>query len=193
MGAPGDSGRVRRARAGFSMIEMLGVLLILGMIATIVTVNWRAILPRTELHAAVRGIADKVQSTRSEAISRNAVYRVEYDLDKHRYRVNTPFRLALDGMRGGLAQRDEDRVSLPWVYLPDSVRFLRVQIDGVDYTQGLVFVRFDPLGSASGHAIVLVQQPGDQFYTIEVQGLTGLVDYREGQVFRDVAEEGDFQ
>jgi type II secretion system protein H len=177
----------RAARAGFSMIEMLGVLLILGLIATLVTVNWRAILPKAELHSAVRTLANRLQSTRSEAIARNAEYRIEYDLDRHRYRVNTPFKADQ-----GLALREEDRVSLPWDELPSTVRFAKVQIDGVDYVGGLVRVRFDPLGSANGHVITFVQKPEDNFYTVEVQGLTGLIDYHEGLWARTQPREEDF-
>jgi Tfp pilus assembly protein FimT len=169
------------------MIEMLGVLLILGLIATLVTVNWRAILPKTELHSAVRTLADRLQSTRSEAISRNAEFRLEYDLDRHRHRVNTPFQAD-----GGLAMREEDRVALPWDELPQTVRFSRVQVDGIDYTTGIVRVRFDPLGSANGHVVTFVQHPDENLFTVEVQGLTGLIAYHEGAWSRDPAKEEDF-
>ena len=179
---------LRRSEAGFSMVEMLAVVVILGLIATIVTVNWRAILPKTELHSAVRTLGAILQSTRSEAIARNALYKVEYDLDKHRYRVNTPFRQG-----GGLAANEEERMTLEWNPLPESVRFSRIQIDGIDYTRGLVFVRFDPLGAASGHVITLVQKPYDSTYTIEVQALTGMIDYHEGQFLRQEPREADFQ
>jgi len=174
-------------RAGFSMVEMLAVVVILGLIATLVTVNWRAILPRAELHSSVREIAAAIQGTRSEAIGRNAIFKIEYDLDRHRYRVNTPFRLG-----GGLAPTEEERVAFDWVELPESVRFDRIQIDGIEYTRGIVFVRFDPLGAASGHVIRLVQNPYDTHYTIEVQALTGTIDYHEGIFERTPAEEKDF-
>ena len=183
------SATVRRVgRSGFSMIEMLAVLVILGLIATMVTVNWRAILPRAELHSAVRTIASTIQGAHSEAIARNAVFKIEYDLVSHRYRINTPFRLG-----GGLAANEEERMAQNWIELPESVRFHRVQIDGIDYAQGLVFVRFDPLGAASGHVITLVQQPYENFYTIEVQALTGTIDYHEGLFVREPATEEDFR
>jgi len=175
-------------RAGFSMIEMLAVIVILGLLATLVTVNWRAILPRTELHSAVRTLASTIHGAHSEAISRNAVFKVEYDLDLHRYRVNTPFRLG-----GGMAANEEERMAQEWVAFPESVRFSRVQIDGVEYQRGMVFVRFDPLGAASGHIITLVQKPYDNFYTIEVQALTGMIDYHEGSFERPAAKEEDFR
>jgi type II secretion system protein H len=175
------------AERGFTLVEMLAVIVIMALIATIVTVNWRAMLPRAELHSAVRTLASSLQSAHSEAISRNAVYRIEYDLDKHRYRLNTPFKLG-----GGLALREEDRFALPWTALPDTVRFSRIQVDGIDYVNGMVFVRFDPLGAASGHLITLVQQPYNNYYTIEVQPLTGLIDYHEGQFTRLPPKESDF-
>src|SRR6185503_17039503 len=122
-------------RGGFSMVEMLAVVVILGLIAMIVTVNWKAILPRAELHSTVREIAAAIQGARSEAIARNAIFKIEYDLDRHRYRVNTPFKIG-----GGLAPTEEERVAFDWIDLPESVRFDRIQIDGIEYASGIVFV-----------------------------------------------------
>jgi type II secretion system protein H len=184
----GPISAVREARAGFSMIEMLAVIVILGLIATLVTMNWRAILPRTELHSAVRILASTIQGAHSDAIARNAIFKIEYDLDKHRYRVNTPYKLG-----GGLAANEEDRVAQNWIDLPESVHFKRIQIDGVDYSRGMVFVRFDPLGAASGHIVTLEQQPYKNDYTIEVQALTGMVDYHEGNFDRLPPKEDEFK
>src|SRR5262245_54678483 len=105
-------------RSGFSMVELLGVILVLGLIATIVSVNWRAILPKTELHAAVRSLASTLQGTRSDAIARNAVFQVQYDIEGNRYRVVTPFRAG-----GGLAASDDERMSLEWRPLPETIHF----------------------------------------------------------------------
>jgi Tfp pilus assembly protein FimT len=168
---------------------MMGVLLILALVATIVSVNWEAILPRANLHAAVRGLAATLSGTRSEAIARNATFQIQYDLDQHRYRVVTPFRM--DGE--GLAVGDEDRRALQWTSLPKGVQFQVVTIDGVEYKKGIVYVRFDALGTASGHTIVLVQLPYENRYTIEVQGLLGLIDYREGVYSRPPPKESDFR
>jgi type II secretion system protein H len=191
MNTPGtpSSQSLSRARAGFSLIEMMGVLVILALVATIVSVNWNAILPKANLHAAVRNLATTLSGTRSEAIARNATFQIQYDLDQHRYRVMTPFRV--DGQ--GLAVGDEDRRALQWTQLPNGVQFQVVTIDGVEYKKGLVYVRFDALGTASGHTIVLVQLPYENRYTIEVQGLLGLIDYHEGVYSRPPPKEGDFR
>ena len=177
-----------RARAGFTLVELLAVIIVLALIATLVTINWRAILPKTELHSAVRELSSVLQGTRSEAIARNAPFDVQYDLDEHRYRVVTPFRAG-----GGLAPSLEERQMLAWHPLPPTVRFVSITIGTDAFEKGIVFVRFDPLGSASGHVIVLTQPADENTYTIEVQGLLGLIDYHEGLFERPLPKEDDFQ
>ncbi|MBL8857382.1 MAG: GspH/FimT family pseudopilin [Planctomycetes bacterium] len=186
---PRSARRAARAQAGFSLIEMMGVLVILALVATIVSINWNAILPKSDLHSAVRILSSSLSGTRSEAIARNATFQIQYDLDEHRHRVVTPFRV--DG--SGLAVGEEDRLALQWTPLPKSVRFEAITIDGIEYKKGIVYVRFDALGTASGHTIVLVQVPYENRYTIEVQGLLGLIDYYEGVYTRPPPKEADFR
>ena len=178
------------ARAGFSLAEILTVIVILGMIATIVTVNWRAILPKSELHSAVRNLSEDLNSTRSEAVGRNAEFRILYDLERRAWRVITPF--SIDGT-GAMAPTDELRLAMPWRVLPDSIKFLRIDIDGISYTKGQCFVRFDALGSSSGHMVVLGQEPENNIYTVEVQGLTGMINFHEGTFLREPPKETDFR
>lgn len=78
----------RRRSAGFSLVELIVVLVILAMMAAIITVNWRAILPKTELHSAVRDLAATLQTARSESISRNSTWHVQYDVDKSLWRTD---------------------------------------------------------------------------------------------------------
>ena len=167
----------RRRSAGFSLVELIVVLVILAMMAAIITVNWRAILPKTELHSAVRDLAATLQTARSE-----------YDVDKSLWRIVTPYR---EG--GVLALVEDERVALPWKSLPDSVRFQAITVDGVEYAKGLVWARFDPIGTASTHTVLLVQPATETRYTIEVQGLLGLIDYREGVWVRPAPREDDFK
>ena len=180
--------RSRRARAGFSLAEILTVIVILGMVATVVTVNWRAILPKSQLHSAVRVISEDLNSTRSEAIARNAEFRVQYDLPRRSWRVQTPFKAG-----GGMAQTEEERLALPWKTLPDGIKFLRIVIDGVEYTQGQCFARYDALGASSGHVITLGQEPDNLLFTVEVLGLTGMIHYHEGTYTREAPRDTDFR
>jgi prepilin-type N-terminal cleavage/methylation domain-containing protein len=185
----------RARRAGFSLIELMGVVVILGLIATLSFVSWEAVLPRTELNSAVRELASTLQGVRSDAIARNAEFFIEYyfaadEAHPRGYRVVTPFR---KGDTGGLAGRDDERLALSWSPLPDTVFFKRITVDGIDHTEGLVVVRFDPLGAASDHTIVLEQKPYGHLYTLEVLALTGDIRFHEGEFVRLYPKEGDFK
>jgi type II secretion system protein H len=180
--------RPARRRAGFTLVELLGVIVVMGLIATIVTVNWKSAFPRSQLNSSVRALAATLQATRSDAIARTGEFWIQYDIDNGRYRVITPFRHG-----GGVAANDEERLALEWTELPATVRFQAVAVDGEEYDAGIVQVRFDPLGAASGHVIVLAQDMFEAFYTIEVQALTGLIDFREGIQVRQEPREGDFE
>jgi Tfp pilus assembly protein FimT len=171
------------------------VVVALGLLATVVYVSWEALLPRTKLNTAVRELAATIQETRSDAISRGAEFWIEYYFEADEshprgYRVVTPFRAGGDG---GLAAWDDERLALAWQPLPGGVEFRSITIDGVQYASGRVQVRFDPRGSASDHTIVLVQMPYENLYTIEVQALTGLIQFHDGEFQRDPPEDKDFQ
>ena len=85
-------------RRGFTLVELMAVVMILGLMITLTAANWRRIVPRAQLNAAVRSLSNVLNGTRSEAIARNAEFRVLYDLDNEAYWVETPYKKT-----GGLA------------------------------------------------------------------------------------------
>jgi prepilin-type N-terminal cleavage/methylation domain-containing protein len=178
----------RRRRGGFTVIELMMVIVVMGLIAGAVAMSAEALLPRSRLNSEVRALAATLQGTRSEAIARNAEFLLEYDLDEDAYRVLSPF-----DATGGLMRQDseeEDRMAFDWHKLADGVEIASVYIGGEQIQSGLARVRFDPLGAASGHAVVFIQPAYENFYTIEVLALTGLIHFHEGLFTRD-PEDGD--
>jgi prepilin-type N-terminal cleavage/methylation domain-containing protein len=185
----------RRAQAGFSLIELMGVIIVLGLMATLAAVSWRSMLPRAELNQAVRELSSQLSSVRSDAISRKARFEIQYSFtrDEHRpigYRVVTPFRA--DG-RGGLAGRDEVHLAFPWKELPDGVHFKRIRVNGQDVTDGVISVYFDPLGTSTDHLVILEQLPSGDLHTIEVLALTGDFRLHDGEFVREFPRDSDFQ
>ena len=45
-------------RAGFTLIELMAVIIVLGMIAGTVSVSWKALVPRTQLNSQVRELLE---------------------------------------------------------------------------------------------------------------------------------------
>jgi len=173
----------------------MGVVIVLGMIATLTFASWEAILPRTKLNTTVRELAATLSEVRSDAIARNATFSIEYNFDEEEnrpvgYRVITPFSR---GPQGGFAAFDEERLALKWHTLPDTVRFEKILVNGKDFNRGAVVVIFTALGAASDHTIVLKQLPYDYKYTIEVLALTGLIRFHEGEFVREFPRESEFK
>jgi Tfp pilus assembly protein FimT len=166
------------------------VVLIIGMVAGIAMVSWQMMLPRQQLNSDVRALAARIQGTRSEAIARNDEFRLYYHLDEDRYWVETPYRVG-----GGFVMREVDEEQRLYVFeteLSSGVEFVSVTIDDIEYANGVVFVRFDPLAASSAHTVVLYQELFDRYFTIEVLALTGLIKFHEGIYERPPAEDADF-
>lgn len=185
--------RGRRFRTAFTLVELMGVIMLLGMIGGIGFVTWQSMLPKAELHQAVRELAAAINGVRSDAISRNQPFFLEYDFvgDEEsgpRYRVITPFRIG-----GGIAGPEDDRIALGWVSLPGSVVFKQVTFEGVVYDDESLSIRFDPLGTSSSQQIVLHQPQWNNSFTIEIIGLTGTFRFHPGEFSREPPSDTDFR
>lgn len=165
----------------------MGVVIVLGLIVGVVALDWAALVPKNQLSAAVRELASTIQGARSDAIARNGVFTLVYDLEGGRYEVRSPYRAG-----GGLARQEDERLVVRRGVLPDSVEFERVEVDGRSFTTDRVEVTFDPVGRANGHSVSLVQPRYEQRFTIEVIGLTGLVRFHHGPFQRPEVFEEDF-
>jgi len=186
------SGMARRTtgrRSGFSLTELLIVVAILGLIAGVVIVGGGTMIPGAQLSQVVHTLAAEMYGARSEAISRGHTYHIVYDLDAGSYHLLTPFRAG----EKGLARTQEERLPGQRRELPRGIEFTRVLVDGLEYTEGKVMVRFEPLGTVSGHSVLLTQGQFEAQYTLEVLPLTGMIRFHEGEFMREPPSEGDFE
>jgi prepilin-type N-terminal cleavage/methylation domain-containing protein len=180
--------RPRSSEAGFSLIEILAVIVVLGLIVGVVSISWQTTLPRTQLNSAVRILSERIHAARSDAIARNLKFEIHYDIDNGTYWIETPYHL-----EGGLAESDdEDRRIVDFTELPETVRFHEITMSGEVYADGEVEWRFDELGASSDHLIVLYQEAFDRYFTIEVLALTGLVRFHDGYFEREPPRDADF-
>lgn len=180
-----------RARAGFSLIELLVALLILGMVVGVVGLAWDTILPGTRLESDVRALSARLHGTRSDAIARNAEFWLLYDLEKQEYWVQAPY-----DAEGRVVSSPRDGFHVHRTKLREGVVFEQITIDGRVYRDnvgGFPYVRFDPLGASNDHTIVLRQPNYDRFYTVEVLGLTGQIRFHNGLFEPEQPKSTDFQ
>jgi general secretion pathway protein H len=145
----------RSREAGFTLIEVLVVVVILGLAVALVAARGPARNPGLELRAAASDVVQTLRLGRSRAIADDRPVVVAFDLPSHR--------MALDGVF---------RAALPrWIPL------VARMADGTEPRRPIF--DFAPDGSATGGFIVL----GDQARQIlvSVDWLTGRVDIANGR------------
>lgn len=188
--------RARPAEGGFSLIELLVVIVILGTVAGMVSVSWDAVFPSQRLHSDVRELSSVLQSARVDAIARSVEIHVIYDIDNNKYWVEFPRPDAVAQRSGSNREQleidEEQKARISEHKLKNGVEIASVTIDGKEWIDGQVYVRYDPLGAASEHRIVLFQPKFRAYYTIEVLPLTGLIRFHDGIPVREEARDEDF-
>jgi prepilin-type N-terminal cleavage/methylation domain-containing protein len=178
-------------RAGFTLVELMVVIIILGLVGGVAVTSWSKMLPGQQFNSAVRELSEVLHGTRSDAIARNREFRIVYDLDDESYKVRTPFR-----MGGGFTDEDADPERL-WIHETDlakhGIEIVNVVVDDVTFTDGIVEVIFKPLGASSHHIVHIAQPALEREYTIEALPLTGEIRLHEGQFSRKPVDESDFR
>ena len=181
----------RRARAGFTLVELMVTLIIIGLISGVAVASWVKMLPNQQFNTAIRNLSEVLHETRSNAIARNHIFRIVYDLDNDRYHVYTPFRIG-----GGLASGDDDDERL-FTHVTDlaesGIDLTEITVDDQVIDTGLCEVYFRPLGASSYHCVHLRQPQLEREYTLESLPLTGEIRLHEGNYKREPVDEGDFR
>ena len=147
--------------AGFTLLELLVVLAIAGLLASLVPSLISAALPGTKLKIASRDLATVLRNSRSMAVSQGRKVDVFVYFDARKY---------IDGngnahdLPAGVEIRARDDIDLEaFVAAPHTGSFPSDRFR----------IRFHPDGSSSGAAITLRQ--GRLAYTVEVEWLMGNV------------------
>lgn len=150
-----DPALVEEPVAGFTLIELTVVLVIMGLALALVVSRGVPVSPATEARAAAREIAGALRAARATALMTNRSQSFSLDLANHSYRwgEGAPAALPADLALGLLTSRDQ------------------VVADG------LGSIRFDPDGGASGGRITIAG--GGRIWWVGVDWISGRVSVEE--------------
>lgn len=144
---------------GFTLIEMIVVLVVLALIAGIVISRGPSRSPTLEVKQAVAMVAQALRGARAAAIAADRPVDVDIDTVQHSIRADSARLMLLPGM----------------VAIQAAVPF------GAAEPQRDVAIRFAPDGSSSGGGVLLAE--GAVRMTVMVDGLTGRVRFSNGPRF----------
>lgn len=139
------------AAAGYTLIELMVVLAILGLLATMITARRLSVSPSMEARAAAEEVSGALRAARGKAMASNRSAAVTFDVATPLYRLD-----------------NEPPMALPsdlQLQLLTSVDQLKSQASGE--------IRFDPDGGSSGGRVTIAG--GDRIWQVGVDWLTGRV------------------
>ncbi len=164
---------------GFTVIELMAVILLLGVIVGYGFVRIDNLVPSARLDKAARDLGQMLSRLRNLSIFAGRTHFLEYDLDAQTYRISRPTTIREQ------EEGADDYVTSDWFELPKKVRITAIQFSDRDAeTRGVVRVEFTPTGEVVGHLIhILSDEILDESknrYTVEINPITGLVSYTRG-------------
>ena len=125
---------INRDPNGFTLLELILVLVMMGLIAGLTLPFVVSTLDRIKLQSEVRQISSAIQFTRSEAISRKTLFIFNVDFDKNQYWLATP-------------KQEEVTQSKP---IDETVQIMDYQRADETLTEGIFMILFYPRGNSSG-------------------------------------------
>jgi len=141
--------------AGFTLIEMIVVMAILGLMMVLVTVSGTPVSPATHARAAAEGISGALRTARSEAVTGNSSVEVTFDLARRSYR----------------------RGAAPAVPLPGDLRLSLLTSTDQLVSGAVGHIRFNPDGSSSGGRVTI--EGGNRVWCVGIDWLSGRVSIVE--------------
>jgi prepilin-type N-terminal cleavage/methylation domain-containing protein len=175
--------RVERGRAltskgnpGFSLAELMAVILILGFVFLLTFPNFRGLLEPRDAKRAVLQLVGSMRYAQSQAAATKQRFRLNLDLKENAYWVSR------EGERDSFL-RDASPLGKP-AYLPAGVTFLDVSHpERGKMRKGTAYVEFSPTGWADECEIHL-RRGEEEIFTLFVHPLGGKTEVTAGYVER---------
>jgi prepilin-type N-terminal cleavage/methylation domain-containing protein len=172
----------RRRRSGFTMIELVVVMVIFAVMAGMVAMTMgMGARPEYLIRSLSRQVAGNLENIRLSSAISGRLVRIEYDMDEQMMRILSQRAITGDevGMEfeaedllvdiGGLEFGEPDRGPYESAVWLESIQLY----DGKTYDRGVVIVDIKPKGTAIGHVVNLINRDGEEF-SIELNPLTGI-------------------
>ena len=190
--------RIRRRQAGFTLIELMAVLIVLALTFAVVVPNLEGMSPTYSLRGGAREVGGQIELARGESVAKRRSFSIAYQLDEGWHAIVLPPGYGPDSAGAAAATDDSgaggaggesgtttsepdvpmaQREMLEAEYLPRGVKFKSVILaGGEEQTDGLVYVAFDPFGTEGSHIVHLTNER-DEVIAVTFHATAGTISY----------------
>lgn len=160
--------------AGFTLVELMVVVALIGLVAQLVVANLGTLIPSTTLTSQANQLVANLDFLRAEARLQGKVIHVELDLTNHRWQIVLP----PEETQVRRVDNEPKTFSLGWTALEDRAQFSGyLTAGGLMVSRGIVQIRIDENGFMPDFAIFLtLENNKEMVWTIRVRGMTGTAE-----------------
>jgi general secretion pathway protein H len=167
--------RTCSASSGFTLFELLVVILIISLISALVMPRMAASLPGVKLKSSARAVAASLRYARSRAVYESTPYIAVFDNTQNFLAVE-PIETPMDAAESNSIRKILDMSKLQKVYeFPEGIEYDVLNDNAAGEDPDVFAIFFFPRGDSTGAEIVLQNLRRKQ-YRITVDTLTGTVD-----------------
>ena len=166
-----------RTSSGFSLIEIIIVIVILGVISALAIPAMNGLTPKYRLRAAARILAGQINEVRSNAGVTAKTYHLHYDLKENQAWIILP-----PGEDEDPELPIDEREVLNHLPLPKQVTMEKIILpDGTELEDEDVDIEFDPLGLQGSH-IVYLRNIENHLIAVRFNSLLGEVAFSNKEI-----------
>jgi len=158
---------------GFSLIELVIVLILLSLSVSLVVPSLFHISRRIELRGAAKKVSGILRYCRSEAINKGMVFQVLFNSELREVKVQS-VKLTEEKAE----DEKQDKLSEKIYSFPEGINMREVKVSSAQYPSDFPTIEFYPNGGSNGGSVLLGSQD-QRGYRIKVNFLTGLVEIEE--------------
>ena len=172
------------ASAGFTLVELTLVILVIGIIGALVLPRFGGLVDRQQVRRTVNVLRGMVRQLHAKAALTKRIYRLTFDLEEQRVTVCYLQSASLTES-GEISCVAESSREMRGYVMPDAVRLLDVvSSSGEKIRQGTAMTHFHPTGLAEP-SVVHLQTPDEAHVTLFIEALAGRVKVVHGYVERE--------
>ena len=180
-GARNRRGATPPAAAGFTLVELTLVILVIGIVGALVLPRFGGLLDRQQARRTVNVLRGMVRQLHAKAALTKRVYRLTFDLDGQR--VTVCYLQSLPPAESACVA--ESSREMRGYVMPQAVRLLDVVASsGEKIREGTAVTHFHPTGLAEP-SVVHLQTPDEAHVTLFIEPLAGRVKVVPGYAERE--------